>query len=140
MRPQRAWHNTFRPVYPGLHGLKVTVNVQCPVCHFFHCLGGVERESVEGAIGGSIVPFLVDYRVWTGGRAKGVRQLRRLERGYIPVELINSWLEFKSRIEFAYRAINSLPFVSVFRGTRIITKIAPGRRIVIRKGVISSAS
>ncbi len=95
---------------------------------------------MEGAIEGSIIPFLVDYRVWTGGRAKGVRQLRRLERGYIPIELMNSWLEFKSRIEFAYRAINLLSVVRVFQGTRtIVGKIAPGKRVVVRKGVILDA-
>ncbi len=89
---------------------KIMVNVQCPLCNFFYCLGSVEGEDVGVAMKGEVIPFRVDYRVWSGGRARGITQKRTLTKGYIHPSLYGAWRSFIEKIETARKAVEVVVF------------------------------
>ncbi len=100
---------------------KVMVNVECPVCGWYHCLGSVQTENLTEAMTGLTVPFRVDYRLWTGGRAKGVSSKETLMPGNVPPAVLSAWLAFVRRIESAYEAIRSVSY----RTPRFVKSFAP---------------
>ncbi len=89
---------------------KIMVNVQCPVCHFFYCLGSIEGQTVSDAMYGKPIPFRVDYRLWSGGRARGITQKETLNEGYIHPSLYGAWRSFVEKIEAAYKAVGMVVF------------------------------
>ncbi len=100
---------------------KTMVNVECPVCGWYHCLGSVQTESMSEAMTGLTVPFRVDYRLWTGGRARGVSKKETLTPGRVPLAVYSGWLAFVRRIESAYEAVRSVSF----RTPRFVQSLAP---------------
>ncbi|MGP8125662.1 MAG: hypothetical protein ACLQEQ_07350 [Nitrososphaerales archaeon] len=86
------------------------VNVECPVCGWYRCLGSVQTGDLSEAMTGLTVPFRVDYRLWTGGRAKGVSEKETLKPGKVPTSVYSGWLAFVRRIEGAYAAVKSMSY------------------------------
>jgi len=107
--------------------VKVMVNVECPLCGFFKCLGSVQVDSVEESLAGENVPFRVDYRVWSGGRARGVTQKQILRPGKIPPQLEQQWLAFVDKISEAFHAVEA----KIYSTPRMTKILRPGRLTVI---------
>ncbi len=113
---------------------KIMVNVQCPVCNFFHCLGSVEGEAVGAAMTGTAIPFRVDYRLWSGGRARGITQKETLTQGMIPSSLYSAWRSFVGRIEAALKAVETVvyktpAFIIVQKPGDFVKVFNPGRLV-----------
>ncbi len=86
------------------------VNIECPVCGWYYCLGSVQTENLTEAMTGLTVPFRIDYRLWTGGRSKGVSRKETLMPGKVPAAVYSAWLAFVKRIESGYEALRPVSY------------------------------
>ncbi len=97
------------------------VNVECPLCGWYLCLGSVQTESLPEAMTGPTVPFRIDYRLWTGGRGRGVSKKETLMPGRVPLAVYSAWLAFVKRIEGAYEAVRSVSYQT----PRLVQSLTP---------------
>ncbi len=102
------------------------VNVRCPVCGWFLCLGSEQTENLPEAMTGLTVPFRIDYRLWTGGRGKGVAKKETLMPGKVPPAVYSAWLAFVKRIEAAYEAVKAV----TYQTPKFVQSLAPPRFVI----------
>ncbi len=83
---------------------------------------------------GKPIPFRVDYRLWSGGRARGITQKETLNEGYIHPSLYGAWRSFVGKIEASYEAVKEVvyrtPVLEKVYVSQVLTKLYDTPRLV----------